>query len=82
MKKTSFKVGATYKTQDGADTLVVYVDESMIVGVITPENGLRQAFCWRETGLYADRRLPFMDLVVPEPIVQRFWFELPDEDAE
>ena len=72
----SFKVGNTYKTKDGPSVLVVYVDDSMILGVCTPENGMKSGFCWRENGLYSDRRLEFMDLVVPEPIVQKLWMDV------
>ena len=72
----SFKVGNTYKTKDGPSVLVVYVDDSMILGVCTPENGMKSGFCWRENGLYSDRRLEFMDLVPPEAIIKRLWMHV------
>jgi hypothetical protein len=77
--KTPFKVGKTYKTQDGADVLIIYIDEDLvypIVGVITANNGLKTVSYWRLNGISCQTNSPFLDLVTPKALVKTLYVNL------
>ena len=74
-----FKVGKTYKTVDGADVLIIAVDDNLylpVVGIVTAENGLKSVFQWTVYG-YSPTAWPCrLYLVKPEPVIKTIWINV------